>query len=207
MYNEEFLNLQINSIPKREGVALDIGANHGMHTKKIAEKFGQVFAIEPHPDNQKILEKELSGLSNVSIIHAAITPVNGTVKLYNCPNPGGHTISEDVMGHRIWGHRPDSFVEVQGMTLDSFCKDLKVSFMKVDIEGAENTAFEGAIETLKNNQMDILIEVHRFVDNEKLFKFFTDLGYRIYDIDGIGRPTSFIADNHYILSNRPEVRV
>lgn len=202
MYNEEFVNLQINSIPKREGVALDIGANHGMHTKKIAEKFSKVYAFEPHPENIKILQKNLEPHSNVEIVPAAITATSGNIKLYNCPNPGGHTISEAVMGHRVWGHNPDSYVEVQGMTLDEFCKDKQVSFMKVDIEGAENTVFQGALETLKNNKMDIVIEVHRFVDGEALFKLFTDLGYTVYDIDGIGRPVTFAADQHYILTNR-----
>lgn len=202
MYNEEFVNLQIDSIPHRDGIALDIGANHGMHTRKIAEKFAKVYAFEPHPDNIKILKKHLEPHPNVEIVPAAITPISGTIKLYNCPNPGGHTVSEAVMGHRIWGHDPNSYHEVQATSLDDFCKDKRVSFMKVDIEGAENTAFEGAIETLKNNKMDIVIEVHRFVDCDRLFKLFTGLGYTVYDIDGIGRPTTFMADQHYIVTNR-----
>lgn len=202
MYNEEFVNLQIDSIQPRDGIALDIGANHGMHTKKIAEKFKKVFAFEPHPDNIKVLEKHIAIFPHVEIIAAAVTPVSGAIKLYNCPNPGGHTISEAVMGHRIWGHNPDSYHEVTGLALDDFCMDKKVTFMKVDIEGAENTAFDGAIETLKNNQMDIIIEIHRFVDNDKLYKLFTDLGYTVFDIDGIGRPSGFQADQHYIITNR-----
>lgn len=211
MYNEEFVNLQIDSIGKREGVALDIGANHGMHTAKIAEKFSKVYAVEPHPDNIKILTSRMQKYPNVEIIPGAITATDGNVKLYNCPNPGGHTINESVMGHRIWGHDPESYHEVEGRTLDTFWKTVllgkPISFMKVDIEGAENTVFEGAIETLKNNKMDIVIEVHRFVDCDKLFKLFADLGYVVYDIDGIGRPTTFTADNHYIISNREPVAV
>jgi FkbM family methyltransferase len=202
MYNEEYVNLQINSIPPRDGIALDIGANHGMHTVKIAEKFEKVFAFEPHPDNIKILNMHLVQHDNVEIIAAAITSKPGNIKLYNCPNPGGHTISVDVMEHRIWGHKPDSFHEVRGMTLDEFCKGKKISFIKMDIEGAEDTAFDGATETLKNNKMDIVMEVHRFVDYAKLYKMFTDLGYIIYDIDGIGRPSTFMADQHYIITNR-----
>jgi FkbM family methyltransferase len=202
MYNEEFVNLQIDSISPREGIALDIGANHGMHTRKIAEKFTKVYAFEPHPQNIEVLKQQTAKHPNIEIVPAAITPTSGPVKLYNCPNPGGHTISEGVMGHRIWGHTPDSYHEVQGMTLDEFCKDKQISFMKVDIEGAENTAFLGAIETLKNNKMDIVIEVHRFVDCDSLFKFFTELDYIVYDIDGIGRPSTFTADHHYIVTNR-----
>lgn len=202
MYNEEFVNLQIDSIEPREGIALDIGANHGMHTRKIAERFKKVYAFEPHPDNIKILEQHLQPFAHVEIVPVAITATPGMVKLYNCPNPGGHTISEAVTDHKIWGHRRDSFHEVTGMTIDEFCKGKKITFMKVDIEGAENTAFEGAIETLKKNKLDIIIEVHRFVDNEKLFDLFTSFGYKVYDIDGIGRPSKFEADQHYIITNR-----
>lgn len=203
MYNEEFVNLQIDSIEPRDGIAIDIGANHGMHTMKIAERFEKVYAIEPHPDNITILKRNLASTPNVEIVQAALSPVTGTVKLYNCStNPGGHTLSEAVTDHGIWGHSRESFTEVDGITLDDFCKDKKVTFLKVDIEGAENSAFEGAIETLKNNKLDIIIEVHRFVDNEKLFKLFTDLGYTIFDIDGIGRPVEFKADQHYIITNR-----
>lgn len=202
MYNEDYVNLQIDSIPPRDGIALDIGANHGMHTRKIAEKFDKVFAFEPHPNNIEVLKRHLLPHPNVEIVAAAITSKSGMIKLYNCPNPGGHTVSEAVVAHQIWGHKSDSFHEVTGMTLDEFCKDKQISFMKVDIEGAENTAFEGAIETLKNNKMDIVIEVHRFVDCERLFKLFTDLGYIVYDIDGIGRPKNFYADQHYIVTNR-----
>jgi FkbM family methyltransferase len=203
MYNENFVNLQIDSIPPRPGIALDIGANHGMHTRKIAEKFDQVFAIEPHPNNIEILQKHvLTAHKNVVIVPIAITSNDGLIKLYDCPNPGGHTISEAVMNQRIWGHNPEVYHEVEGMTLDTFCKDKQITFMKVDIEGAENTAFDGAIETLKNNKMDIVMEVHRFVDCDRLFKLFTDLGYTIFDIDGTPNDTGFKADQHYIISNR-----
>jgi len=203
MYNESFVNMQIDALEKRiGGIAIELGANHGMHTRKIAEKFDTVYAFEPHPDNIKVLQGAIKHYPHVEVIEAAVVPVPGKVKLYNCPNPGGHTISEDVMGHRIWGHNPDSYHEVQGIVLDDFCRNRKISFLKSDIEGAENTIFDGAIETLKNNKMDILIEIHRFVDCDRLFKFFTDLGYQIFDIDGIGRPTTFIADNHYIVTNR-----
>jgi FkbM family methyltransferase len=202
MYNEEFVNKQIASIGPRDGVALDIGANHGMHTKKIAEKFKKVYAFEPHPNNMNILSDAVKTFDNVDVVGAAVTNFDGQIKLYNCPNPGGHTISEAVADHKIWGHTRENYYEVPAVTLDTFCKDKVVSFMKIDIEGAENTMFEGAVETLKNNKMDIVIEVHRFVDTDKLFKFFTDLGYTIFDIDGIGKPTTFVADNHYIITNR-----
>lgn len=202
MYDEHFVNQQIDSIKPRDGIALDIGANHGMHTRKIAEKFPQVIAIEPHPVNSGILKANLKDFPNVTVHQTAITATDGKIKLYNCPNPGGHTINEQVMEHRVWGHKPEDFIEVEGITLDTFCKDKVISFMKVDIEGAENFIFEGATETLKNNKMDIVIEVHRFVDTERLYKLFTDLGYTVYDIDGIGRPTKFDADQHYILTNR-----
>lgn len=209
MYNENFVNQQIASIQKKDAVAIELGANHGMHTKRIAEKFSKVYAFEPHPDNIKILASHTAAFPNIEIVEAAITPRSGDIRLYNCPNPGGHTINTGVMEHRVWGHDPDSYHTVRGITLDDFCRERGIhpSFIKVDIEGAENTIFEGAVETLKNGKMDIIIEVHRFVELEKLYNFFKDLGYTIFDIDGIGRPDKFESDNHYIITNRISTNV
>lgn len=203
MYDEDLVAQQINSIPNREGVALDIGANRGIYTRRIAPKFEKVYAFEPHPDNIKHLQERTIQFDNVEIIQGVISDVDGPAKLYNCiANHGGHTLSKAVMEKAIWGHSPDDFLEVVGTTLDTFCKDKKVSFMKVDVEAAEDRIFNSAIETLKNNKLDMIVEVHQFVDYARLYKFFADLGFKVYDIDGVGRPETFIADQHYILSNR-----
>jgi hypothetical protein len=54
--------------------------------------------------------------------------------------------------------------------------------MKIDVEGAEDRVLSGAIETLKKNDVKILLSVH----GEKLFgrclSLLTDIGYGLYDL-------------------------
>lgn len=50
-------------------------------------------------------------------------------------------------------------VEVEAITLDSFCKDNHISridYLKLDVEGAEVFALEGSLELLKNRAIRYL---------------------------------------------------
>ena len=50
--NENWVKQFIHNLPVQEnGIALDIGANHGIYTKILADKFSTVYAFEPHPNN------------------------------------------------------------------------------------------------------------------------------------------------------------
>lgn len=190
----------LDSIDFVDCVALDIGANHGVYTTKIADRFSKVYAFEPHTDNLKIL-KQSANAPNITIVEKAISDKTGKLKLFcSHSNPGGHSISEKVSEVPLWGHAPDRFVEVDGISIDDFCKGMNVGFMKVDVEGAENFIFNGAVETLKNNKMDIMLEVHQTVDIDELYMFFRNLEYIWYEG---GKPIRSInVDNHYILSNK-----
>lgn len=190
----------VDSLPtKYDGIALDIGANHGMYTTKLSEKFQQVYAFEPQPDNIKLLRKAVNGRDNVKIIEKAISDKTGPLNLWISTNPGGHSISQAVGSQRTWGHDPDRKIEVSGITIDEFCQNMNVVFMKVDVEGAENFIFRGAVNTLLKNKVAILLEVHQTVDVNNLYYFFKYLGYKWFCF---GKEVTAIQnDNHYLVSN------
>lgn len=128
--NEGFVRNKIESLPVSDGIALDIGANHGMYTSLLAQKFKKVYAFEPHPDNFKIIQERVTD-KNVEFVNKAV----------------------------------------------------------------------GIIETLKNNKIEMILEVHQTVDCEKLWSFFNDLGYTSY------APTNkvtgaYINDEHYFITNK-----
>lgn len=181
-------------------IALDIGANHGTHTSKLACKFGKVYAFEPHPENIEVLKK--LDLKNVEIVPKAVSSHSGVIDLYvNKGNPGGHTINADVGHKSTWGHGGGS-IKVEAVSIDDFCKDMKIDLIKMDIESAENYVWEGAAETLKCNKLDIFLEVHQTVDSERLRLFFESFGYKWYDGNGLHVTGVPPLDSHYLITNK-----
>src|SRR5208283_4322275 len=185
---EEFVSNFIAKLQKTNEIAFDIGANHGCYTVPLSAKFHTVYAFEPHPDNVKILRANVSACDNVVIVEKAISNVTGKTKLYTHSQSGMHTINPNPAAADGYGRRSDRFIEVDSITIDDFCKSIPlpisliripVSLMKMDIESAEDFVWHGAIETLRSNKLNILLETHREVDLNQLTKFFTDLSYRI----------------------------
>ncbi len=199
---EDYFQKIIDAWVKQDGVALDIGANHGYYTKYLIHKFTRVFAFEPHPDN--LIELNKLKAPNLTIVPQAISDKTGKIKLYkNSQNVGGHTVNVKVAEEQIWGHSTSDFMQVDAVTLDDFCKShaiKEIKAIKMDIEGAEDFAWNGAFNTLKNNKMDILLETHSSVDCDKLLMFFNGLGYKVYE--GDVPVTKMRNDTHYLVTNK-----
>ncbi len=183
--SEQFIVNKIHEMPYREGKAFDIGANIGDYSRILASKFSKVYAFEPHPDNvQRIKDNTFF---NIIIEEMAISNFTGTCKLYTQPNAlhTGHSISEKTLPQPNWQLNKERFLEVPCITIDDFCHQHNIIplFIKMDIEGGEDTAWEGAIKTLRENNVTIALEIHNGVDVGKLEKLFIDLGYKFdYDI-------------------------
>lgn len=60
----------------KDDIVLEIGAGTGLLTKKIAEKAGEVIAVEIDSKFEKILEEELSRFKNVRIIIGDATKID-----------------------------------------------------------------------------------------------------------------------------------
>src|SRR5262249_22735601 len=74
-----------STFPVAPKTVVDGGANIGMATLYFANKFptARIIAIEPESDNARLLRRNCAGLANVTIIEAALWPVNRTVSLYD----------------------------------------------------------------------------------------------------------------------------
>ncbi len=134
---------------------LDIGANIGFFTVKFAKWVsggGRVIAIEPEPANIKTLEMVLArdGVRNVDIIKAAAAEKDGSLLLSLNPlNPADHRLGE-------------SGIVIQAMTIDSLLQETGwpvVSFIKIDVQGAEPRVLAGAKETISRFKPTFLIEI------------------------------------------------
>jgi FkbM family methyltransferase len=186
--HEPFIFDIIENLEPSNKIALDIGAHQGTISKRLSKKFKTVYAFEPHPQNIK--KMHFRGIDeNVIIIPQAISNNNIPVKLFLNNNPYMHTLSNDMAKT----YQDFDFIEVEATTIDEFCKDKDIGFIKCDIEGAEEFVFDTAINTLKNNKMNVIVEFHKGVSKNKIISLFQEYDYRI-------KKTSTISD-HILFSN------
>lgn len=136
----------VHSRPRPGETILDIGAEVGDDLPAFARAVGptgRVLAVEAHPATFRLLERtvELSGLSQVTCIHAAVMGLQGEVTISDDPSTLTSTVSDRGPGHRV-----------AGLPLDELCDRERIgeiSFLKMNIEGAEADALEGMSESLK----------------------------------------------------------
>lgn len=79
-----------------------------------------------------------------------------------------------------------NFVDDTHTTIDEICKGEKINFIKMDIEGAEMDALEGAKETLKNsdNCKLAVCSYHKHNAEQDIREFLEKYGYKTYTSKG-----------------------
>lgn len=128
--------------------ALDGGAHIGTWSLKLAERFGRVIAFEPSPDTFEALQYNTAE-TGVEIFRQALGARPDRVKMRMSPRDKRrqHT------GARYFTRGGD----VEQVTIDSLgLEDL--DFLKLDLEGAEVDALQGAVETLKRCRPVVVFE-------------------------------------------------
>ena len=166
----------------KEGIAIDIGANGGMHTIPLAKMLGssgEVIAIEPEPNNIIILKKniKLNDLRNVTVINKACFSKTGKMKLYldEFGGSGTHSLIK----------KQSKKINVETDTLDNILKNLKiknVDLIKIDVEGAETDVLKGATKTLKKYHPKIIFEAWDEQYLKKVKKILDKFNYKIKQI-------------------------
>lgn len=145
--------------------ALDIGANIGYFTITMAGLVGpsgRVYAFEPLDENADLLQRSITENSFENIVtleRVAVGQSSGTASLFfatSTINSGGAYLVKDHMeaseSHKIRA--------VKVIFIDGYNFRRPISFIKLDIEGAEPLALNGAEEILRTDRPIILSEVH-----------------------------------------------
>lgn len=199
--SQDSLNLSVNGIYEptetelinreiRPGdVVLDIGANIGYYTLQMAKlvgSSGKVYAFEPDPTNFEILLKNISlnEYNNIVPINKAVSDKTGDALLF---------LNEENKGdHRLYSSQDSrSSKKVKTISIDDYFskKKIKISFIKMDIQGSEVKAFNGMKKIIsQNKKLKIISEfwpegISMAGDNSK--KYFNSLlqkGFLIKEI-------------------------
>lgn len=170
-------------------VAVDCGANVGVHTVewgRLMHGWGRVVAIEAQEKIFYALAGNiaLNNCLNVQARWAAVGAATGTIRV---PDPDYHRPSSygslelrrgernEFIGQAIdYGEGTDTAV----IPLDAFGMP-RADLIKIDVEGMEVEALEGAAETLERCRPQLVIEVIKS-DREAIARILAVHGYRTY---------------------------
>jgi FkbM family methyltransferase len=162
-------------------VVYDVGAFHGILTLFFASRCAQVIAYEPNPVNHERLNANiaLNKLSNVRVRRLAVGAGAGSGTLmYDPAMAGGGSVRGEAAG------TVSQTVEITTLDRDIAAASLPApDLIKIDIEGWELEALQGAHATLAAHHPALFLEMHGETMREKQLKasaivaFLCDAGY------------------------------
>ena len=153
------------SLARAGNVVLDGGANVGHYSllfSRIVGPRGKVFSFEPAPPTFAQLEKNLfdSGTKNVCAYAFALGHESGQATIHLPNGVSGHAA---IAPHfDAWGDIPVEPYEIEVRRLDAWAEEIGLDcldFVKLDLEGAEPLAIEGASATLRRHLPSMHLEL------------------------------------------------
>ena len=141
--------------------AIDVGANVGFYTKRLAELVGpkgRVLAFEPVPETFVLLANiiESCRLSNVTLFNAALSDATNVVAM-RVPVYESTGLKNYYQAHL--SSADDGSLKVLTLRLDSLHIPNSVRLIKIDAEGHELSVLKGMRETLARNHPILIVEM------------------------------------------------
>ena len=161
-------------IPDAGDTALDVGANRGVWSAFLAERFPTVYAVEPNP----ALQDALRTLHP----HVQVIP-NGA---WSCAqrriftqyaHDANTSAADDWAG--IMAGAPAGSFEALCMPIDDMLIEGRVDFIKLDVEAAEVEAVRGAEQIIQRDRPHLIIEVHTAQGGAEVARILGEWRYRL----------------------------
>jgi FkbM family methyltransferase len=171
-YQQDILNWALSNI-RNFNLAVDVGANVGLHSVRFAQKFSQVESFEPFSINYECLEKNVSTFVNVKLHKTALGSVNKTETISlpkDLDNSGAVSFVDFQNSERELIHES---VEVK--TLDDY--DLSPNLIKIDTQSYELEVLKGARNTLQKHKPVLIIEVGKGKPLQDIQEYLNQFGY------------------------------
>lgn len=140
--------------------------------RKAKVKIKRIIAFEPSIENYEILNKFYGKKKNTVLINKGLS--NREEILYFCEQGVSSKLTEDVS---------QATTKVSVVNIDAIPECREATFIKMDIEGAELDALEGARETiLKNHPILAICIYHSDEDMLRIIEYIHDLvpEYKLY---------------------------
>lgn len=186
----------VDKFCKPGDTVLDVGANIGTWSLPMAKAVGpggRLLSFEPTPVMCDAVNKTLrvNAMVNARCYQVAVSNKNGSADFFLHTGATENAVPDSGRSSLEYSSSESSEkIEVRTVALDDFLSGMdikKISFIKIDIEGHEYAALQGAKETLKKDTPVLVIETGQDeVDSRALIAdFLIDLNYEIigYEID------------------------
>jgi len=119
-------------------------------------KYKQIIAFEPDSKLFEILKERFGNNPQITLINAGVFDTNGEILFSNTGDGSSHVITDNKQDNII--------CRIQTKTIDSLGLE-RVSFIKMDIEGAELNALKGAEKTILKDKPKLAICIYHSLED------------------------------------------
>ena len=164
-FEPEMVSL-FKSLIQPTDTVLDIGANIGCTSLLFGDLARKVYSFEPSPTTHRWLVQNvrMAKLNNVEPINLGLGKDAGTFELTFAPNNrSGGFVSN--LTNASEGHQVEQITIAKG---DDFIRErqiAKVDFIKIDVEGFEQSVIQGLAETIARDQSIVALELNHWCLN------------------------------------------
>lgn len=174
-YQQTAINAALDYV-KSFDLAIDVGANVGLHSVRFSKIFKNVFSYEPSSLNFECLKKNTESLANVNINQFALGDREEILEISipsEYDNCGAFSFVDfkNLENNLI---KEKSKIDI----LDRF--NLSPELIKVDTQGYELNVLKGSMETLKRSKPVLILEVSKKNFSE-IDTFLSTFGYTSVD--------------------------
>lgn len=133
----------------QDDIIMDVGAAEGLFSIPLIDKAKYIIIIEPNPDYFSKLQEIFKNIDKVSLVNKGVW---NKIEKRKIKLEGW---SSNILASRT--------IEIYTDTIDNIANNLgfrKIDFMKMDIEGAEIEALQGADFILNNTDKIVVAAYH-----------------------------------------------
>ncbi|MEA5575965.1 FkbM family methyltransferase [Anabaena sp. UHCC 0451] len=192
-YDQQFLlrNIAVDTI-------FDIGAHIGETAKQYHQLFpkAKIVSFEPFPDSYAQLSEFSATIEQIEAHNLAVDTATGEKTFYSTSfSPMNSLLPLAESSGKHYEQAVSTVVDsihVKATSLDDFCKNRniqKIQICKMDIQGAELLALQGAVELLTNKGVDLFyleVSFNEIYQNQALFyqicDFLARYDYKLFGV-------------------------
>lgn len=156
------LKLIQNKLEKESNIIIfDVGANVGNYSKALNEVFktkAKIFSFEPSKKTFKLFVENTLNIKNIIPNNFGFSDKEYNQLLFtNSDGSGLASVYQRKLDH--YGIKMDKMEEIKLTTIDNYCTENKITrihFLKLDIEGHEIAALNGAKKMIADKKIDFI---------------------------------------------------
>jgi FkbM family methyltransferase len=178
-----------SAISKKSPIVLDIGAYTGIYSLAAASVNlkSKIYSFEALDRiySRLLVNKLLNNFANIETFNVIVSDVSGNDSLNIYSGESVLVSGSSTVDRSLVGKKPHHTKVVNSIKLDDKFKDITVSLIKIDVEGAELSVLNGIKNIIETSLPDILIEILEDANIKELNFFFSNHNYNYYSINDL----------------------